>query len=145
MAWSDRESSRYAGTSQRCQLSTLYLPEIAVTTTVQTIWQLDSAEIGAVGCCLTIFVPTATTVVVNCFVSNDADAIPSNAGRVTLANVYDETEASRSLPFSITTGLTKHFILSYKNQAILTTFRYWNWTLNVASGTSTAFAYGNAK
>jgi hypothetical protein len=144
MAYSDRESSRHVGTTQRCQLATLYLPEISVTSTAQTIWMLDSAEIGAVNACLTVFVPGSTTVVVTCFVSNDADAIPSNAGRVTLANVFDETDTTRSLPFNVTSGLTKHFVLSYKEQPIITTFRYWSWQLSSAS-TTIAHAWGNAK
>lgn len=145
MAYSDRDSSAFCGTSQRCQLATLYIPEFAVSTTAARFWQLDSAEIGAVNACITVFNSGSTTIRVRCYVSNDKDAIPSNAGRVTLSNLYDETDTTQALPFSITAGSTKHLILSYKEQPILTTFRYWDFYLDTAASTSTAFVYGNAK
>jgi hypothetical protein len=137
-------NSRFTGQSQRCQLSRAAFTGIPLTTTAQIVWCIDSAEIGGVNSCLTIFNAGAVSIVLTAFVGNDQDYIPSAAGRVALTELFSEADVSIALPLTITAGSTDHVIFGYKNQPMLTTFRYWNFLLASASATSTASIFGNA-
>lgn len=147
MANSTRDSNSfgYDGTSQRCQLGTFLQLGFAVTSTEQDLCIVDSSEIGAVNFCLTVKNTGATTIAIDAYVSNDKNHIASGAGWINLANVYDEADASVSLPQNITAGSIEHYIFGYKQQPQLTTFRYWRFTVKTSSGTSTCDSYGNAR
>lgn len=143
--YNERDVGQFAGTSQRAQLATMFAPDLAITTVDKVVWIIDTAEIGAVNACITVHNTGGTTVRLNAFVSNDKDRIASGAGRVALTELFSEADASLSLPLSITAGSIDHAILGYKNQPMLTTFRYWGFWIDTASGTSTVDLYGNAK
>lgn len=139
-----RSNSAFTGQSQRCNLSTTAIRDIDLTTTAKIVWTVDSAEIGAVNACLTILNSGSVSITLTAFVCNDLSYIASNAGRVTLSELYSEADASIGLPLTITAGSTDHVILGYKNQPMLTTFRFWNFLLASASATATCSIFGNA-
>lgn len=139
-----RSGTVFTGQSQRCQLSTIAVRTIDLTTTAKVVWTVDSAEIGAVNACLTILNSGSVSIVLTAFVGNDSDYIASNAGRVALTELYSEADAAIPLPLTITAGSTDHVILGYRNQPMLSTFRFWNFLLASASATATASIFGNA-
>jgi hypothetical protein len=138
-----RSNTAFTGQSQRCQLSTRAETLIAISATAKNVWCIDSAEAGGVNASLTIFNSGATDIVLTAFVCNDNDYIPSAAGRVALTALFSEADASIALPLTIAAGATDYVIFGYKNQPMLTTFRYWNFVLATASGVSTASVFGN--
>lgn len=141
----DSNSFGFEGTTQRAQVGTFFEPSFAVDTTERDLCIVDSAELGAVNFCMTVKNTGSTTIAIDAYVSNDKNHIASAAGWVNLANVYDEADVSVSLPQNITAGSIEHYIFGYKNQPMLTTFRYWRFTVKTAAGTSTCDMYGNAK
>lgn len=143
--YNERDVGQFAGVSQRAQLATCFRPDLIITTDDQVVWLLDSAEIGAINACITINNKGSTAVRLNAFVSNDKDHIASAAGRVALTQLYNEADGAIALPLTINGTTVDHAILGYKNQPMLTTFRYWGFYLDTASGSSTVDVYGNAK
>lgn len=143
--YNERDVGQFAGVSQRAQLATCFRPDLTITTDDQIVWLIDTAEIGAVNACITIHNKGSTAVRLNAFVSNDKDRIASAAGRVALTELFSEADASLALPLTINGTTVDHAILGYKNQPMLTTFRYWGFYLDTASGSSTVDVYGNAK
>lgn len=135
----------FAGQTQRANVGYCAKEGIAVSTTAVTFWMIDTANMGGVNCSLTVYNSGSTTIRLRGYVCNDNLLIPSNGGRITLSGVYDETDSTVSLPLSITAGSTDHIVFGYKQQPQYTTFRWWIWTLDTASGTSTASAFGNVK
>lgn len=148
MAQKDERSGGtvFTGQSQRCQLSTMAITGLAITTADLIVWTIDSAEIGAVNASLTIYNHTASaaTVRLTAFVGNDNDYIPSAAGRVSLTQLYSEADVAIPLALSIAAGATDHVILGYKNQPMYTCFRYWNFIIDTAASTATVSIFGNA-
>lgn len=135
------------GTTERCQVTTDFRESVAVTTTETSLFKLDSAQFGGTSCCVTIYNRTgsASSIRIRAYVSNDNGRLASNAGRVTLAAAYDEDDASVALPLTLAADAVAHLIVGYKQQPQLTTFRFWEFTVDVASGTATIDAYINAK
>lgn len=141
----DNNSFGFGATTGRGKVAADFKDSFAVTTTETELLKLDSAQFGGVSCCMTVFnrAASASSVRVRAYVSNDNWRTSTNS--VTLANVYDETDTSVSLPKTIAAGAAFHFIFGYKQQAQLTTFRFWKFTIDVASGSATVDAYINAK
>lgn len=140
-----RDAGQFAGTSQRAQLTTAFVPGMTINTTEQKVWMIDTAETGAVDACITIHNKGSQAVRLRAYVSNDKEHIPSNAGRVALTELFSEADASLSLPLTINGTTVDHAILGYKNQPMLTAFRYWWFTLDTAANSSTVDVYGKAR
>jgi len=141
----DNNSFGFSGTTGRAKVTTDFRDTFAVTTTETELLKLDSAQFGGVSCCMTVFnrAASAASVRIRAYVSNDNFRTSTNT--VALANVYDETDTTVSLPKTIAAGAAFHFIFGYKQQPQLTTFRFWKFTVDVAANTATVDAYINAK
>lgn len=143
----DQNSFGFAGTTLRSKVSTYFVEGLAVTTSEKDLIVFDTAEMGGVNCSITFhnLATSASSIRIRGYVCNDNRRLPSNAGRITLANVYDETDASVSLPLTIAAGSTDHIVFGYKQQPQYTTFRYWIFTVDVAAGSATCHVYGCVK
>lgn len=143
----DNNSFGFNGKTQRGQVSTDFVEAFSCDTTQRPFLVIDSASIGGVNCVLTVFnrAASAASVRIRLYVSNDNGRLASNAGRVTVSSVYDETESSVSLPKTIAANAAFHFSFNYKNQAILTTFRFWHWVADCAANTASIDAFICAK
>lgn len=140
-------STGMTGTTERCMVTTDFREAVAVTTTETSLFKIDSAQFGGVAMCVTIRnrSGSASSIRIRAYVSNDNGRMASNVGRVTLSAAYDETDTSVSLPHTLAANSVKHLIVGYKQQPQLTTFRFWEFTVDVASGSATIDAYINAK
>lgn len=143
----DSNSFGFSPTTLRGKVACDFTEAFAVSTTSRDLFIIDSAEFGGVSCALTVFnrAASAASVRLDLYVGNDRGRIGSSAGWINVANVYDESAASVSLPLTIAAGSTDFVVLDYASLPKLTAFRFWRWTIDTAANTATVDAYYSCK
>lgn len=143
----DSNSFGFSPTTLRGKVTCDFVEDFAVTTTSKDLFIIDSAEFGGVSCALTVHnkSTSASSVRLDLYVSNDRGRIGSAAGWINIASVYDESAGSVSLPLTIAANATDHVILDYASLPKVTAFRFWRWTIDVASGSASVNAYYSCK
>jgi len=143
----DQNSFGFSPTTLRGKVTCDFTEALAVSTTARDLFVIDSAEFGGVSCALTVFnrAASAASVRLRLYVSNDRGRIGSSAGWITVSTVYDESNASVSLPLTIAAGATDFVVFDYASLPKLTAFRFWRWTIDTAASTATIDAYFSCK